>query len=326
MQRSRLLAATVRMVDELGYADATVSRIALRARVSRRTFYELFANREECVAAVLEDTAQRIRSEIEGAGLGERSWRERVRGGLWTILSFLDREPVLARVCVVQALRGSQELLECREEILRGLVGALDAGRHEGARGGECPPLTGEGLVGAAFTIVYARLLHGREPLTGLLGELMGMIVLPYLGPAAARRELALPVPVSPRRSRAARDGNGVEHDPLEGIPMRLTYRTWRVLSAIGEQPGANNREVATAAGVADQGQISKLLTRLERLGLIHNTTITTGRGGNGHRPSGEPNAWSLTTRGGEIERITTRVQTDRAHTQPSNNRDGGVR
>ncbi|HWY17209.1 MAG TPA: TetR family transcriptional regulator [Solirubrobacteraceae bacterium] len=295
MQRSRLLAAAVRTVDELGYASATVAPITQRARVSRRTFYELFANREECVAAVLEDAARRIGAEIERAGLGGRPWRERVRGGLWAILSFFDREPVLARVCVVQALRGSQAVLERREEILRGLARVLDEGRGESARGQGCPPLTAEGLVGAAFAIVYARLLRGdSEPLTCLLPELMGMIVLPYLGPAAARREQALPVPASTSGS-AARDGVAprVEHDPLEGIPMRLTYRTARVLEDVAEHPGVSNRMVAELSGIVDQGQVSKLLARLERLGLLQNM-------GEGH-VRGERNAWRLTGRGVQV-------------------------
>jgi AcrR family transcriptional regulator/DNA-binding MarR family transcriptional regulator len=295
MQRSRLLAAAVRTVDELGYTGATVAHITLRARVSRRTFYELFANREECVAAVLEDAAQRIAAEIERAGLEDRPWRERVRGGLWAILSFFDREPLLARVCVVQALRGSQAVLERREEILRDLAGVLDEGRDEGGRDRECPPLTAEGLVGAGFAIVYARLLRGeREPLTGLLGELMGMIVLPYMGPAAARREQALPVPVS-TRGPAARDGvaPSAEHDPLEGIPMRLTYRTARVLEDVAEHPGVSNRMVGELSGIVDQGQVSKLLARLERLGLLENA-------GPGHA-RGERNAWSLTALGLEV-------------------------
>jgi hypothetical protein len=95
---------------------------------------------------------------------------------LWSILSLLDREPALARVCVVQTLRGSQAVLERREEILSELAAVLDEGRAEGARGAQCPPLTAEGLVGAAFSIVYARLLRGdSEPLTGLHPELMGM-------------------------------------------------------------------------------------------------------------------------------------------------------
>jgi len=320
MQRSRLLAAAVCAVEELGYSRATVAHITRRARVSRRTFYELFANREDCLAAVLESVAVSVRAEIAEANLEGLSWRERVRGGLWVILSFFDREPGLARVCVVQSLRGSQGVLERREEILGELARVVDEGRLESARGGECPPVTAEGLAGAAFSIVYARLLRGdSEPLTGLLGELMGMIVLPYLGPAAARREQACPFPQPSRPETPGRpvprsgfyrlDGASgpASLDPLEGIPMRLTYRTVRVLEVIAERPGVSNRVVAELAGVSDQGQISKLLARLERLGLIANT-------GEEHA-KGEPNAWKLTATGG---RVAQRLRTSAGYgTQP---------
>ena len=300
IQRLRLLAAAVVAVDELGYADTTVSDVTSRARVSRRTFYELFSNREECLAAVLEDVVALIVGEIAAAGLGGLAWRERIRGGLWVILSFLDREPALARVCVVQALRGGPRLLGRREEILADLSRVVDEGRLESTRGGGCTPLTAEGVVGAAFAIVYARLLRGEQgPLTGLLGELMGMIVLPYRGAAAARRELARPVP--PARPLCALGGpavaGGAVGDPLQGVSMRLTYRTARVLEGVAECPGASNREVAERAGVQDAGQVSKLLARLERLGLLANT-------GEGHA-KGEPNAWSLTALG---ERVTAQL------------------
>ncbi len=118
-----MLAAAVKAVDELGYANATVTTITNRARVSRRTFYELFSSREDCLTAVLEDVAGAVEGEVAAAGLEGLSWRERVRGGLWVILSFLDREPALARVCVVQALRGGPRLLGRREELLAGLAG-----------------------------------------------------------------------------------------------------------------------------------------------------------------------------------------------------------
>jgi AcrR family transcriptional regulator/DNA-binding MarR family transcriptional regulator len=308
IQRSRLLAATVRVVDELGYANATVTTVTNRARVSRRTFYELFSNREECLTAVLEDVAALVEGEIVAAGLEGLAWRERVRGGLWVILSFLDREPALARVCVVQALRGGPRLLERREEILAGLAAIVDEGRLEGARAGGCTPLTAEGTVGAAFAIVYARLLRGeREPLTGLLGELMGMIVLPYMGAAAARRELARPAPAETSRvPDGTAAGEGAVGDPLQGVPMRLTYRTARVLEGVAEHPGASNREVAQRGGVHDPGQVSKLLARLERLGLLTNT-------GEGHT-KGEPNAWSLTPKGSRVVQrlsMTTSCQKD---------------
>ena len=166
--------------------------------------------------------------------------------------------------------------------------------------------MTAEGLVGAAFAVVYGRLLRGEhELLTGLLGELMGMIVLPYRGPAAARREEARPLPVATssvaRVTYAAAGENGASGsgggDPLAGVPMRLTYRTTLVLEVIAGRPGVSNRLVADLAEISDQGQISKLLARLQRLGLVENT-------GPGH-VKGEPNAWRLTELG---EQITERL------------------
>jgi DNA-binding MarR family transcriptional regulator len=79
---------------------------------------------------------------------------------------------------------------------------------------------------------------------------------------------------------------------------MRLTYRTLMVLGAVAAEPGASNRRIADTAGVHDQGQISKLLGRLEKLELIHNN-------GNG-QPKGEPNAWTLTPRGREVQQVLT--------------------
>ena len=132
MQRSRLLAAAAVVIDEVGYEQTSVQGIAARARVSRRTFYELFGNREACLVALLEEAAGRVERELEAAGLQGVGWRERVRGGLWAILSFLDGEPVLARICVVQALHGGPVVMECRERILARLAGVLDEGRREG--------------------------------------------------------------------------------------------------------------------------------------------------------------------------------------------------
>ncbi len=299
IQRARLLVGAVGAVDELGYTRATVTDITERSRVSRRTFYELFSNYEDCTLALLELTFERLRSQIAAADLAALPWRERMRGGLWTILCFFDREPALARFCVVQSARGGQRMLERREQILSELAAVIDEGRVEGSRGTDCPPLTAEGLVGAAVSILHARLSRGeREPIAALHGELMAMIVLPYLGPGAARREQSRPAP-APSTAGAAK-GNGeavdVNGDPFQGVPMRLTYRTVRVLEAVAQRPGASNRMAGDHAGIPDQGQISKLLSRLERLGLSENT----GK----HRPKGEANEWRLTPAGRSVAQM----------------------
>jgi AcrR family transcriptional regulator len=305
IQRSRLLAGALTTIDELGYPRATVGQITARARLSRRTFYQMFANRDECFAAALEELIAAVGGELSAAGLEGLPWRERVRLGVWTILVFFDREPELARVCVVQALRAGPLVLERREAVLAQLAAAVDEGRIEDARGDDLTAVTAEGVVGAAFAILYSRLSRGeREPLGGLLGELTAMIVLPYLGPAAARRERGRPAPAVPAtapRVRAGGASRGVR-DPLADVKMRVTYRTARVLEGVGELGAGglapSNREVATFAGVSDPGQISKLLRRLERLGLLHNT-------GAGHA-KGEPNAWALTDKG---QLVTHRIR-----------------
>jgi hypothetical protein len=218
------------------------------------------------------------------------------------VLSFLDREPVLARVCVAQALQGGPRVLAWRGELLADLARILDQGRGESPRSRECTVLTSEGLVGAAFSIVYARLLSGepREPLRDLSGELMSLIVLPYLGPAEARHEQRRSLPplsLAERGVPKSTHSAVVEHDPLREVPMRLTYRTARVLQAAAMHPGASNRHIGEQADLYDQGQISKLLARLERIGLLANTGV-------GHA-KGEPNAWRLTPLG---ERVTAQL------------------
>ncbi len=150
--------------------------------------------------------------------------------------------------------------------------------------------------MGAVLAVIHRRLVVAdtREPLTGLLGSLMGAIVMPYQGGAAAQKELDKPAPLL--------KPNPTRHygDPLEGLDMRITYRTVRALIAIASAPGASNREIAAAAGISDQGQVSKLLARLGHLGLVHNEGVGPAKGA--------PNAWTLTAKGHHVEQAI-RVQ-----------------
>ncbi len=297
IQRARILAAMTEVAGERGAGNVTVAHVVARSGVSRRTFYELFDDREACFLAAFDDAAQQIAARVLPAYGGEKRWRDRIRAGLAALLDFLDEEPLVGRLCVVESLAAGPLALERRASIVEAVKRALDEGRAEGKGGQrEAPPLTAEGVVGAVSSVLHARL---AEPIPSsspssrpgayaeLLNPLMGMIVLPYQGAAVAAKELDRPLPVRPVRPRAQ------GKDPLRELDMRLTYRTVRVLLAIGQTPGASNRDVAASAGVEDQGQISKLLARLKTLGLIENT-------GAGHL-SGEPNAWQLTTKGQQV-------------------------
>jgi AcrR family transcriptional regulator len=300
IQRSRMLLALVEVAAERGVGQASVAHIVARAGVSRRTFYELFEDREDCFLAAFDHALVRAAEVVRPAYEAQRGWRERVRAGLTALLRFLDEEPGLGGLLVVDSLSAGPRGLERREQAIDTLIAVVDGGHEEGKVAQESSPLAAEGVVGAVFSVVHARMLKRRAagvgdsgkgkqaPFLGLLNQLMGMIVMPYLGTAAAKRELTRAVP-------AARTIKRANADPLRELDMRLTYRTIRVLVAIAAAPGASNRRIAEAAGVSDQGQISKLLTRLEHLGLIQNV---------GEGPAkGEPNSWTLTHTGTDVER-----------------------
>jgi AcrR family transcriptional regulator/DNA-binding MarR family transcriptional regulator len=295
------LSSVVAVVSEEGYARMTVARVTGRARLSRRTFYDLFDDREDCFLATFDEAVAKLASEVVPAYGGGGRWRERVRAGLGAFLEALDANPGLASLVVVDALGVGVRVMERRAGVLSVLQAVVDEGRTEVVGGREFSRLTAEGVIGGVFSVIYARVLErSSEPLVELLNELMAMIVLPYEGQAAARRELARPVPRVSKRGEVRQGGFAEvagEGDPLEGLAMRLTYRTLRVLEVTASRPGGSNREIADGAGISDQGQISKLLGRLERLGLLSNT----GEG----QPTGSPNAWRLTPRGEEVEHAT---------------------
>jgi AcrR family transcriptional regulator len=332
MQRRRLVLAFSEILAEDGLDGAGIGHVCKRAGVSRRTFYDLFDDREGCFLAVLDSALECVSQRVLPAYQGEgptpkgacrgrtRSWRERLRAALTALLETFDEEPALVHVCLGEILKGGPVVLERRRETLELLAKVVDEGRSEAKHGTGLPSVTAQGAVGGAVAIVHAHLLAGLSPTgdaprTGsasprrersasfieLLNPLMSMIVLPYLGPAAARCESERPTP----KPAYTRNGHMPAHpqDPFKDLPIRLTFRTARVLATIGDHPGANNRQVGEEAGVPDQGQISKLLRRLQGHGLIENR-------GEGHT-RGEPNAWRLTERGHAIQHV---IETPVAH------------
>lgn len=294
IQRNRMLAAAVDAVAEVGYARMTVAQVISRARVSRKTFYDVFVDREDCFLAAFEQAYSQASTLAKEAYEGESGWRDGVRMALANLLILMDSEPGLAKLCLVEALAAGDKVLERRAEVLEEIAKVIDQGRFVSNATHDPPEVTAEGIVGGIVAVLHTRLIEGgNEPLIDLLGSLMSMIVLPYLGARAATRELSRPPVDVPRDKRPT--GPARSKDPLEGLNMRLTYRTVRVLMVIAEHPGASNREIAEASGIVDQGQISKLLNRLARLSLIGNL----GEG----QERGAANAWHLTARGAQVER-----------------------
>ena len=286
-QRARIIAATIAVASERDVGGVTVSRVITKARISRRTFYDLFDDCEDCLCAAYEQILDRAASRARPAYEAEKRWVDRVRAGLRAALEFFDERPEFARLCFLQAPAAGEQTLVCRARLVRALAGALD-GDYASERSSRVrPELLAQAVIGGVLEILHTRLLADQTiELAELSGQLMAVIVLPYLGPAAARRELERRSPPS----AGERTAPGARPKAPARPPIRLTYRTLLTLSTIAECPGLSNREISDRVGIKDQGQISKLLARLCELGLIEN-------GGAG-QAYGAANAWRLASSG----------------------------
>ena len=145
--------------------------------------------------------------------------------------------------------------------------------------------LTAELVVGGVYSVLQSRMLENpREPFAELLPSLTAFVIAPYPG--------------SGRTLDVGQTGTGNELEArAHRVPVRTTYRTTRVLSAIGDSPGQSNREIAEIAGLTDEGQTSRLLRRLEQRSLVENVGL-------GHAYGGA-NAWLLTPYGERVLKAT---------------------
>src|ERR671926_331680 len=82
LQRRRLFQAAASVFASVGYADASAEAIAREAGMSKATFYEHFANKEECILALFDEAATNlIRAMAEAADAADGDPEERWRAG-----------------------------------------------------------------------------------------------------------------------------------------------------------------------------------------------------------------------------------------------------
>jgi DNA-binding MarR family transcriptional regulator len=242
-------------------------------------------------ARQLEAFEQAISLAGERAGAAYRAqegWVAGVRAGLVALLEFFDEEPALAMYLVVHSAQAGPAVHARRREMLAQIATLLDDERAP-ARAYP-PPLAAHAVASGVLGVLHAQLCQPRTgSLVELAGPLMSFTVAPFLGRRAAQRELhsADAAVFSPTTRESL--------DLLQGPGRRLSHhREIEVLRTLALEPGLNNGEIAQRAGVRDQGQASRLLARLQRLGLIENAQES-------RRPDAMK-AWCLTASGTQLE------------------------
>jgi AcrR family transcriptional regulator len=155
-QRGRLVEAAMHVFGTRSFGEARVADVLERAAISRKTFYEQFADKEACFMAAYEAAAVRARDAIRMGSRGIDDWQASVRGGIESLLAFLAAEPELARLLVVEVTGAGPTALRRRSEAVRQFAAML------AQTGDQDAPLGAQVAVGGIWEVVHALVLEER--------------------------------------------------------------------------------------------------------------------------------------------------------------------
>ena len=198
-QRERMVEAMVGVVAEKGYTDATVADIISTAGVSRATFYEQFADKEDCFIAAYGTVMERMLTFVAGgfdAG-GSEDWIDQIRGGIGALLTYLAENPVAARVGIVEGFGAGSRARDRYQQAVSSFFPFLDSARNEIDDPDRIPSHVARVVVGGVSSQMFNEASEGRAAeLPKLLPEMMYLAVAPYLGHERgleARRDTEVP-------------------------------------------------------------------------------------------------------------------------------------
>ena len=167
VQRERLLEAAAEVFAERGYADASAEAISRAAGMSKATFYEHFANKEEAILALFDEAARVVMGRVgESVGATERDAETRVRAGLHAFVTALTDFPAASQTLLVEIIGAGPRAMERRDAILEGFAKLIDEENRTAHERWGVPRLKSfedaYALVGAIAELASRHLRHGR--------------------------------------------------------------------------------------------------------------------------------------------------------------------
>ncbi|WP_332826381.1 TetR/AcrR family transcriptional regulator [Ramlibacter sp.] len=117
--RSRLLQGMAEAVAVKGYGETTIADVVREAGVSRRTFYEHFSGKAECLVALYEAASRNALRVLREAIDPAHGWEEQVERAIGAYLHCMASNPVLMRTLFVEILALGPEGLEARRRVNR---------------------------------------------------------------------------------------------------------------------------------------------------------------------------------------------------------------
>lgn len=172
--RERILSGLGASIAEKGYAATTVADVARHARVSKRTFYEHFADKAAAFEALTADLTGQMLGVLEAATATDRPWAERLEAAVAAYLALMAASPRLTHTFLVELPAAGEGALRVRRQASRRYTDLLRRLTEQAAREEEnVRPLTHELATAVAGGINELVLEAVEEERTERLPELV---------------------------------------------------------------------------------------------------------------------------------------------------------
>lgn len=136
--RRRLLEGMAHAVAAKGYGDTTIADIVREASVSRRTFYEHFSTKAECLLALYEAASRNALKVLRNSIDPAHDWHMQIEQALTAYFGCMAENPVLMRTLYVEILGLGPEGLETRRRVNRAIADfILQVVNGQGGRTGD---------------------------------------------------------------------------------------------------------------------------------------------------------------------------------------------
>jgi AcrR family transcriptional regulator len=160
-QRERLLHGMAQTVARRGYAATPVAEVLKAAGVSRRTFYEQFADKEDCFLAAYDAIVAVSTERLVTAYHAGETWEVGIALAYRALLGTLAAEPDFAHLGVVDILAAGPRALARRDTTLRRFARFIDFTRERAQAAATPPALVGQAIVGGIHELVYSQIVRG---------------------------------------------------------------------------------------------------------------------------------------------------------------------
>ncbi len=161
-QRDRLLDGIARTVARRGYAATPVADVLKASGVSRRTFYEQFADKEDCFLAAYDAIVALCTERVVAAYHAGDEWADGIARAYDALLRTLAAEPDFAHLGIVDVLAAGPAGIARRDATLRRFARFIDFTRERAEPRTTPPGLVGQAIVGGIHELVYSRIVRGE--------------------------------------------------------------------------------------------------------------------------------------------------------------------